>query len=228
MGKRTKINAGTIGLVVGSVVGGVMAMGSPSTASAAAIVTPSTTVLFANSASQSFSILIAGTDQIGGSDLWVQIGDGGPDNAGTTVAPKIVSVNMTAGTIFASNNTGENFTPSIDLTPDGLIAFDQVNATGTSTLLDSGILATITMSTVGFAPGTTFTVRLGNVGAVATGNAENTDIFAPGGALFPLTEPGVGVDPAATITLVSAVPEPASAGLILLGSAALLGRRRRA
>lgn len=189
----------------------------------AAITLDSTTV--SNAASQVIHINISGSEQITGSDLWVQIGNGGADNGGNNnnggaVVPTITSIDMITGTIFASNNSGQSFFRS----PDNLMAEDVINTTGTpaTTVSDNGRLATLTLNASGVSPGT-FTMQFFDVGHNDTsfGNGANSDVIV-GGEPFALT--GTGMGPAVTITV---TPEPTSGLILLAGIGGLALRRSR-
>jgi hypothetical protein len=52
-------------------------------------------------------IMVSGGDLVEGINFYVQLGDGGPINGGTTTAPKISAIDLVgSGTLFSQSNTG--------------------------------------------------------------------------------------------------------------------------
>jgi hypothetical protein len=194
--------------------------------------------LYADDATpQTVNVQIAGNDgqNLQGSNLYVQLDDGGPDNSGVDSSPTISSVDMVTNTIFTGHNNGNDFDPSVDLSPDGMVAVDGVNTPNDSTLVSdtSGNLAQISIDTEDFPVGTKFTMSFFDVAAGIFGPpGMDTNIFNASADNFPLTGPGYTDSedsendvPAETIELV-AVPEPGSLVLLLAGLPMVLQRRR--
>ncbi len=121
-----------------------------------------------NTDNQTINVDISGIEQIAGSDLFVQINDGGPDNLGTTnngaggpVAATISNIDMMQG-VFLANNSGNSFFVS----PDALMGLDSISTNGTpaTTVSDNGQLAAITFDASNMAGGSSFTLQFFDVG----------------------------------------------------------------
>jgi hypothetical protein len=181
------------------------------------------------------------TNGIKGVDLFVQVDNGGTDNGNGSnpVSPTISNINLLSG-IFASNNEGQSYFPS----SDGLIAFNSVTtSSGTVSVPANSVVGTITFNAAGIAPGTTFDLYFGNVGAndsdfnngPGVGSDSDYDNSGSPPTAEPFSESNIapysygGPDYNPVVLTVAAVPEPSMgmAALVLTG-AALLGRRKRA
>ncbi len=162
-------------------------------------------VLSPNTAGQVRQILVSGPDAVQGLNFRLQVEDGGTGAGGSINGPKITAVDIIGpGTIFNSSNTG-----SVD--PGSAPQFAErrtsTNLAVSPTVAASGVLANVTFDTTGFSGGI-FALSL-------KGTVDGDTNF--------------GASTPATITNGTLqVPEPASLGLILVGTASLLRRKRRA
>jgi len=102
-------------------------------------------LLLPNRAGQTFQISVSGGTQVSGLDFNAEVANGGTANGGTP-GPAISSANLLSGTIFASNNSGQQV-PS-NLPPQVYSSFVITN--GATTVSASGLLATVTIDTTGF------------------------------------------------------------------------------
>lgn len=188
-------------------------MGTGAAAQAAApLVTADHLTLLPNTPGQVIQLSVAGTDTIWGEDLYFQINDG-------LTGPTITDLDIITGTIFASSNSGQNYSADPAINARGLYAtapYDYHMAMATTTTLGSdtttanGLLATLTISTVGFND-STFQINM-----VDTFDG-TSDVVTTGMSMVDLTFPSN------TFSIV--VPEPAT-GLLLLTGTLLLARRR--
>ena len=127
-------------------------------------------ILIPNTPNQTVQLMVSGGTQIAGLDLNVEIAGGGTANGGTA-GPKITSVNLTTGTIFGSNNTGQqNFTGFPSQVYEGSII------TSSGSVAASGLVATLTIDTTGFT-GQSFSLQLGGFSNGAVSG--NTDFATP-------------------------------------------------
>jgi hypothetical protein len=173
---------------------------------ASATITANTSSLSAGTAGQVVMLNIVGNDQIAGEDLRIQINDG-------TFGPLMTNVDILTGTIFSGGSIGS----SAGLITTGQFANRIANfsaTTGSGSVSDTGLLAKITINTVGFA-GTSFSLNL-----FGTQDGDTSLIVQQPSPL--LVTPSF---PGNTFTV--AVPEPASLGF-LTAAALLLFRRSRA
>jgi hypothetical protein len=115
---------------------------SAGSAARAAAVTAGTHVLAPDMAGQQVPILVSGGEAVSGIDFFVQVGDGGTTVGGDDTGPRITQVDLTSGTIFASNNTG------VFLDPAPLI-WGATTTTESGSVSASGVLATLTIDTTG-------------------------------------------------------------------------------
>ncbi len=111
--------------------------------------------LVANQADQTISIFVSGGDAVEGLNLNIQIGDGGADLGGTTIAPTITKVDFLSGTIFDGNNNGQSDLATFPLFYAGS------TTTTKATVAAEGLLATLTIDTTGFFSGF-WDLHLGN------------------------------------------------------------------
>jgi MYXO-CTERM domain-containing protein len=205
-------------IAVGGVAVGAILLSGTQRGSAAATLGLSTTTV-QNAAGQQILVTINGADtNIQSSDLYVQIGDGGSANGGISTVPTITSISMsTAGMLFAGDGAFESF-----IANGPLIAKDSIFSS-TNLSDSSATLASITLNASSLSPGSTFTIRLANVGANVGGGPFNTDLINNLSASIPLS--GTGFTSAATITV---APEPASAAMLAaVGLGLVLPRCRR-
>ncbi|MEM6312454.1 MAG: hypothetical protein AAF743_00085 [Planctomycetota bacterium] len=163
---------------------------------------------------QQLEISVSGGEQVQGVDLYVQIGDGGPELsdfgvAAGTPAPVITDIDLLDGTIYAAaadtpadpGSIPQVAFRSLAITDPGFVA------------VADGKLATITVDTTGFFDGT-FDLLLGDVLPFLVLGGPYQTTFEFGGTEVPPTiENG-------TITI---IPEPTLAAFAL----ALLATRRR-
>jgi len=99
-------------------------------------------VLLPNAPAQSFGLTVSGGNQIGGLDLNVEVADGGPANGGTA-GPKFSlaaggafsGADLVNGTIFASNNSGQQ-----NLTAQSQVYSGSIS-TSSGTLSAAGLIA---------------------------------------------------------------------------------------
>lgn len=159
-------------------------------------VTPGTAVTVA--------LNISGGEQIGGAQVLMLIGDGGPNLGGTdepATAPRIIGGNIIGpGMVFETNNAGNQYANlDVGFGPEPLAALNGT-ITNTGTVAADGLLMTFDIDTSAALPGT-YELNL---------NAENSTLI---GAPLQL-ESG---------TLVI-VPEPAAA-LLLIGALPFMRRR---
>ena len=152
-------------------------------------------VLQPNMAGQVFSIYVTGGDAVQGLNFNVQIGDGGSFTGGSDVGPTIQGVDLLSG-IFAGNNSGQ----TNGVSP---LLWNSVVVTDHATVSADGLLANITVSTIGIPPGTFESLSL--TPANAYGGPSD---FA--GTPIDITNGSIGV-----------VPEPESFTLLLVGGAFL-------
>lgn len=162
--------------------------------------------LLENTPDQIFAIHVTGGDQVAGLTFWAQVGEG-PAAFGGADGPDITYVDIIGpGTIFFGNNTGENGDPTAQVLGE---YYEAVTTTGSGTVAAEGVLAYVTMDTTGFFAGRVFDFKLADT---LTGDTDW------GGTPIDITN--------GTITL-TAIPEPASLGLVGIAGLGLLARRRR-
>jgi hypothetical protein len=182
-----------------------LVLGTFQQAAAITISAPSVT-LERNQAGQLLPIVIQGTEDIAGMSFAVQIADGGPGpiTQGLIDGPDITSVDLLTGAIFGSNNQGVD-------DPGSYPQFAQrsliTNPNTTITLTGQpAVLATLTLSTVGVAPGT-YAVILGSIPPALA----STEFYnAAGDPIIPTIVNG-------SVTI---VPEPSS---MVLGAFSAVG-----
>ncbi len=116
--------------------------------------------LLPNTPGQTIGIFVSGGRLVEGVNFNIQVADGGPELGGSQDGPAITGVDLINGTIFDNNNTGEN-----DLLAMLGLEYPQAAAHTTTTLSGSvaasGLLATVTIDTTGFATGT-WSLRMAN------------------------------------------------------------------
>ncbi len=158
-----------------------------------------------NTDNQVINVNISGVEQIAGSDLYVQINDGGTDNLGTTnnggpVAATISNIDMTQG-VFLANNSGNAFFVS----PDGLMGLDSISTNGTpaTTVSDNGQLAAITLNASDMTGGSSFTLQFFDVGEndLNFGGGATSDYIDSLGNSF--TPTGAGMLGSVTVNVVT-------------------------
>jgi hypothetical protein len=136
--------------------------------------------------------------------------------SGTGTSPSITSVDLQTSTIWSPVSTS----PLDVTTPSG---GSQPQFASRDILTDSfgefananGLLATVDLNTAGVAPGTYALLLTGTIDPGA-----NSQFFNG------LGQPVSATFNAGSLTVTSAVPEPASAALLILGGMALAARRR--
>jgi hypothetical protein len=148
--------------------------------------------LLPNQAGQQIPIYVSGGDAVQGLDFNVQIGDGGMVAGGFDNTPIIESVDILTG-IFAANHTGQ----TDGATP---LLWTATTTTDHGTVTADGLLAVITLSTVGTAGGYSRTLALSP--AEEFGGATN---FA--GIPIDITNGTIHVvpEPSATVLVLSAI-----------------------
>lgn len=203
----------TRGLLGAIAVGLLMA----SSAAQAAIINVGNYSFTANTGVKTISLFVNGTEQIAGEDFYAQLGDGGSFNGGTNSKPSFSSVNIIAGTIFGSNNTGASGDPS----PGGNAAHPLIWVDGTTTgsgtvqLQSNSLLATLQIDTTS-APVGSYPLLLSGVAGSMGGFT--TTLRNASGVAIPLTITN------GTINIVS-VPEPSA--ILALGVPTMLFLTRR-
>jgi hypothetical protein len=147
-------------------------------------------------------------EDIEGMDLKLQIG------AGTGTTPAIDSIDLLTGTVFSSIVTSSDIdTPSGGNLPQYMLRDLITNSAG-EYVNANGLLATVVLDATGATPGV-YAFDLTS----SKDPGSDTEFFNGDGVTVPATF-GNG-----TIT-VTAVPEPASAALLLTGSVIFIRRRR--
>jgi hypothetical protein len=126
--------------------------------------------LIPNRANQTIQLMVSGGTQVAGLNLNVEVAAGGTANGGTN-GPKITTVDMTSGTIFAGNNSGQQ---NISTFPSQVYEGSIITSSGS--VAASGLLATLTIDTTGFT-GQSFTLQLGGFSNGAVSG--NTDFATP-------------------------------------------------
>jgi hypothetical protein len=133
-------------------------------------------VLLPNRAGQTIQIMVSGGTAVSGVDFNAEIAGGGTVNGGTA-GPAITNVDLVTGTIFGSNNSGQQNIPS-----NSPQVYEGGISTTSGTVAASGLLATLTINTTGF-QGSTFSLKLTGFGSA--GASGNTD-FGVDGNLNPI------------------------------------------
>jgi hypothetical protein len=182
-------------------------------ASRAAVITVEDKALEPDTPNQSLRVIVSGADPVAGLDLFVQVGDGGAFNNGADTKPVITAIDVTNGTIFAGNNTGQAIDPTQASHP---LIWATGTTTAAGTVAASGLLATLTIDTTGFT-GDSFRLLLTNVAANTTGPFD-TQLTTATGGVAPGTVSGTTTVP---------VPEPAPVVLLAPLLALVLRARRR-
>lgn len=100
--------------------------------------------LVPNTAGQVIRFYVTGAEAVQGLNFNVQVGDGGLAAGGVTIGPAITSVDITGGTIFSGNNTGQ-----VNALGLPQIAVSTIT-TSSGTVPASGLLAAVTFDTTGF------------------------------------------------------------------------------
>jgi hypothetical protein len=144
-------------------------------------------LLIANTPNQVITIQVTGGEQIAGEDFFAQLGDGGTSIGGSNTKPAFTNVDILAGTVFASNNSGafgdRNGSPPGSNAAHPLIWVDGT-ITASGTVPASGVLAQLTIDTTGLSSGT-FPLLLTGI-APSLGQFETT-LRNAAGAAIPLT-----------------------------------------
>lgn len=110
--------------------------------------------LLANTPGQQVQIQVSGGEQVSGLNLYVQVGDGGPELVDFGLppgvdGPAITAVDLTTGTIFA----GVSDTPFVIEAIPQYVSYSLAMLTPGSSVPAAGLLATLTIDTTGFAGG---------------------------------------------------------------------------
>lgn len=176
-------------------------LASVSTASAAGLQVVDKTILAMPG--QEALIVATGAGMIGGADLWIQVGDGGDLGGGDDV-PGVDAARITAVEFWGSGWVSPD-PPTPDLY-NGLLA--HASAVLQTPRPVPELIALLILDGTGLVPGQQFTVALG-----IPAFGETSDFAG---------------DPAEPLVsgVITVIPEPAAALLLMLGSA-LVGRRRR-
>jgi hypothetical protein len=116
-------------------------------------------VLAPNFAGQTVRLSVTGGDQVQAIDLNAEIADGGTAAGDmSATGPAFTAANLVTGTIFASNNSGQQDLSSFSQSPQ---IYSGAVVTNTGTVSASGLLAVLTIDTTGFStPNTAFPLRL--------------------------------------------------------------------
>ena len=116
-------------------------------------------VLAPNFAGQTVRLSVTGGDAVQAIDLNAEIADGGTAAGDmSATGPAFTAANLVTGTIFASNNTGQQDLSSFAQSPQ---IYSGAVVTSTGTVNASGLLAVLTIDTTGFStPNTVFPLRL--------------------------------------------------------------------
>ena len=159
--------------------------------------------LLPNEPGQTIEIWVAGTEEIMGVNFFAQIGDG-------LSGPLITEIDLLDGTIFESNNWGQ--WAFVTLPSPSADAYTMTDLSASSpTVLANGLLARITIDTMGF-DGGSWPLRL-------TDTLHGTTAFLDGA----LAEHSVDVN----LGSVSIIPEPVSLVGIAMAALAVWGYTRR-
>ncbi len=191
----------------------------------ATIISVGNHTLLPNTPNQTIPILISGGGEsnIVGSDLYVLVGDGGPEftppnwpGPTGTDAPGMEhlpgDVNLTTGTIFTGNHT----TPVDQFSAEGgsipqLVGYSVNTSSGTvSDTAPNSVLAFLTFDTTGFTHGT-WPVYLDDT---AVGGSDFTDLVLSGSGSFA---------PTLVAGSITVAPEPATLALAIAGLIPFLG-----
>jgi hypothetical protein len=157
------------------------------------VITVGNHTLLANTPNQKIQIFVSSASTlVQGTDVEVQIADGGPAAGGTVLGPKITNVDVLTGTIFATSNGGQ--TGSGSIVPQ---VYEATTVAGTS-VPASGLLATITIDTTGFNGGT-FSLSLGNT---LNGSTDFTVIPAI------VTDGSITITPPPVVVIPPVIPTP--------------------
>ncbi len=165
-----------------------------------------------NLAGQEIQFFITGGEMISGVNIYLQVGDGGPEKgdygfAAGTSGPKITSLDLKTGTIFKDEADSAIDLIGIPQVAQYYIAITRANGTVPA----SGLLMTAYLDTTGFTGGTWNLAMKETIDGTYSSNL-GVSSFA-----LDITNGSITI-----------VPEPASLGLALLGGVMLLNRRRTA
>lgn len=188
--------------------GGVVVVGAlAATDAGAAVINVGSNTVPQNATSAQVNISVTGGDAVTGFNLAAVLGNGTAAGA----EPTFTSVSFAGGTIWdAAANTVTG--GPVAGAPQDAQASVVFNSAGTSTAAN-GLLVKLFINTTGFAPGSTFPLRLGS-------NEIGNSTFIPSGT-------GGTVTPTIVNGTITVVPEPAVAGVAGLASLGLLARRHR-
>jgi len=141
--------------------------GAADTATVSVTVTPAANVplidlgdhiLLPETPDQQIQIWVSGGQPVEGLDFNIQVADGGPEaveweliDPPGILGPIITDVDLITGTIFETNNMGHMSTYVNDVIPQ---FFDVGIVTQAGSVLADGLLATVTIDTMGFSSGT--------------------------------------------------------------------------
>ncbi len=159
--------------------------------------------LLPNTPNQPIEIMVSGGDEVQGLNFRIQVADGGthPDAGGSLDGPTISNVDLLSGTIFGSNNTGQN----------DLLRLPQVWVQSTTSAINTvpanGLLATVLIDTTGYTEGE-FELHVRDT-------LDNATDF--GGVPADITDGMLRI----------AVPEPSAFGVLLTGVGLLCTSLRR-
>lgn len=158
----------------------------------AATVDVGTHILLADTPGQEIQFLVSGGESVAGVDLFLQVGDGGPElvNVGLpagTDAPEVSSVELVTGTIFDGTSATQT-----DLDRSGVVQvfFSDVALSlpppEPQSVPATGVLATVTIDTTGFSSGT-YDLLLSGVLPALTGWPFDTTLLGTDGTSVPTT-----------------------------------------
>lgn len=111
--------------------------------------------LLANTPNQTIQILVTGGQEVAGMNLFMQVGDGGPERTQFDLpagldGPAITAIDIRTGTVFASVPDAELIDLAIPQVASAQISIAETNGT----IAADGLLATITLDTTGLFGGT--------------------------------------------------------------------------